>query len=130
MNMSSEHNDLYTVGSKSFTAVAINTASKAGEWIKSKLGTISRLDTKYSLHDLVTEVDKGSEQMIRNLLSTHFPTHAILGEEGVGSGPEASKKALLEVSGEEFLWIVDPIDGTTNYVHGFPFYSVSIALAY
>jgi myo-inositol-1(or 4)-monophosphatase len=128
--MASEEKQPFTVGSKSFTAVAINTAAKAGEWIKSKLGDFSSLNIKTSPHDLVTEVDKGSEMMIRNLIMTHFPTHSILGEEGVEPGPEASIRALEQVSGAEFLWIVDPVDGTTNFVHGFPFYSVSIALAY
>ncbi|TFE26909.1 inositol monophosphatase family protein [Cohnella luojiensis] len=118
------------IGGKSFTAVAVNCAAKAGEWIKSKVGSITQLDTKYSMHDLVTEVDKGAERMIRNLILTHFPTHSFLGEEGVEPGPEASAKALQEMSESEYLWIVDPIDGTTNYVHGFPFYSVSIALAH
>ncbi len=125
------HSDIpYVVGSKSFTAVAINTAAKAGEWIKSKIGNFTSLNLKQSAHDLVTEVDKGSEQMIRNLIHTHFPDHAILGEEGVEPGPEASGRALEEASGEEYLWIVDPIDGTTNFVHGFPFFTVSIALAH
>ncbi|MNI02956.1 Inositol-1-monophosphatase [compost metagenome] len=123
-------NDVFTVGSKSFTAVAINTAAKAGEWIQSKLGDINHIKLKYSSHDLVTEVDKGSEKMIRNLLLTHFPTHSFLGEEGVEPGPAASAKALQEVSDEEYVWIVDPIDGTTNFVHGFPFFTVSIALAH
>ncbi|MFB9274930.1 inositol monophosphatase family protein [Cohnella cellulosilytica] len=118
------------IGGKSFTAVAVNCAAKAGEWIKSKSGTITQLDTKYSAQDLVTEVDKGAERMIRNLIATHFPDHAFLGEEGVEPGPKASATALAKVSGAEYLWIVDPVDGTTNYVHGFPFYSVSIALAY
>jgi myo-inositol-1(or 4)-monophosphatase len=120
----------FVIGSKSFTAVAINTAAKAGQWIKSKMGEISRVDTKFSPQDLVTEVDKGSEKLIRNLIMTHFPDHSILGEEGVEPGPEASAKALQAMSEEEYLWIVDPIDGTTNFVHGFPFFSVSIALAH
>ena len=128
--MTNQEKTPYIVGSKSFTAVAINTAAIAGEWIKSKVGDFSSVTNKYSLHDLVTEVDKGAELMIRNLLQTHFPLHSFLGEEGVEPGPEASEKALQEVSDQEFLWIVDPIDGTTNFVHGFPFFSVSIALAY
>lgn len=118
------------IGGKSFTAVAVNCASKAGEWIKSKLGTVTKLDTKYSMNDLVTEVDKGAERMIRNLIATHFPQHSFLGEEGVEPGPKAAAEALANVSEAEYLWIVDPVDGTTNYVHGFPFYSVSIALAH
>ncbi|BFH60253.1 inositol monophosphatase family protein [Paenibacillus azoreducens] len=120
----------YVVTSKSYTAVAINAASKAGEWIKTRLGTVTQLTTKSAVGDLVTEVDKGAEQMIRKLIFTHFPDHAILGEEGVEPGPEASAKALEKYADEEYLWIVDPVDGTTNFVHGFPFFSVSIALAH
>lgn len=128
--MNKEDLESYTVGSKSFTAVAINTAAKAGEWIKLKLGAHTKLDVKSSAQDLVTEIDRGSEALIRNLIKTHFPTHAFLGEEGVGSGAGASIQALQEASEAEYLWIVDPIDGTTNFVHGFPFFSVSIALAH
>ncbi len=120
----------YVVSSKSYTAVAINAAAKAGEWIKSRVGSNLKMSTKYSSQDLVTEVDKGAEQMIRRLIMTHFPDHAILGEEGVEPGPEASSLAIQAVQDEEFLWIVDPVDGTTNFVHGFPFFSVSIALAH
>lgn len=130
MTMANEKKEPFTLSSKSYTAVAINTAAKAGEWIKSKLGAFNSLNIKTSPHDLVTEVDKGSEQMIRNLILTHFPTHSILGEEGVEPGPAASIKALEEASEAEYLWIVDPVDGTTNFVHGFPFFSVSIALAH
>ncbi|MCY7558131.1 inositol monophosphatase family protein [Paenibacillus macerans] len=120
----------YVVGSKSPTAVAINCASKAGEWIKSKLGGYGELGTKLSSRDLVTDVDKGAEAMIRKLILTHFPDHSILGEEGVAPGAAASAAALAAASEAEYLWIVDPIDGTTNFVHGFPFFCVSIALAY
>ncbi|WP_182538459.1 inositol monophosphatase family protein [Fontibacillus panacisegetis] len=120
----------YVVGSKSPTAVAINSASKAGEWIKSKLGMHQELNTKVSPQDLVTDVDKGAEMMIRKLILTHFPNHDILGEEGVAPGATASAAALSKASQSEYLWIVDPIDGTTNFVHGFPFFCVSIALAY
>jgi len=119
-----------TIGGKSFTAVAINCAAKAGEWIKTKLGSYASLDLKYSSHDLVTEVDKGSERLIKNLILTHFPRHSFLGEEGVEPGPEASMLAYEKAKDAEYLWIVDPIDGTTNFVHGFPFFSVSIALAH
>lgn len=120
----------YVVGSKSPTAVAINSASKAGEWIKSRLGMHQDLNTKVSPQDLVTDVDKGAEMMIRKLILTHFPDHDILGEEGVAPGAAASAAALSQASKSEYLWIVDPIDGTTNFVHGFPFFCVSIALAY
>jgi myo-inositol-1(or 4)-monophosphatase len=123
-------NDSFFVGSKNFTAVAINTASKAGTWVKSKLGDFKHIDEKISMHDLVTEVDKGAERMIRNLIHTHFPSHAFLGEEGVEPGPVASANAIKQMHHEEYLWIVDPIDGTTNYIHGFPFFCISIALVH
>jgi myo-inositol-1(or 4)-monophosphatase len=127
--MTNDH-PIYEIGRKSYTAVAINTAAKAGEWILTKLGNYTSLKTKYSASDLVTEVDKGSEKLIRKLILTHFPDHSVLGEEGVEPGPEASARALQSMKDEEYLWIVDPIDGTTNFVHGFPFFSVSIALAH
>lgn len=128
--MDSNLNEPYVVGSKSPTAVAINCASKAGEWIKSRLGTYKELNTKFSPQDLVTDVDKGAELMIRKLILTHFPEHSILGEEGVPPGAEASAEALSQMRDSEYLWIIDPIDGTTNYVHGMPFFCVSIALAH
>jgi myo-inositol-1(or 4)-monophosphatase len=68
--------------------------------------------------DLVTDVDEASESLIRERLTHHFPDHALLAEEGGTFGPE-------DASG---LWVVDPIDGTTNYAHGHPFYAVSMAL--
>jgi len=128
--MNNERDSLEVVGRKSFTPVAVNAAAKAGEWIKTKLGHYNNLNTKASSQDLVTEVDKGSETMIRNLVLTHFPDHTFLGEEGVEPGPEASKRALEAKKDADYLWIVDPIDGTTNFVHGFPYFAVSIALAH
>lgn len=120
----------FTIGRKSFTAVAINTASKAGEWIKTKIGAYSELKTKKNGRDLVTEVDKGTETLIRKLIHTHFPDHQILGEEGIEPGEDALEKALKATMEAEYVWIVDPIDGTTNFVHGFPVFAVSIALAH
>ena len=115
---------------KSPVAVAVNAAAKAGEWIKTKLGDYESLTLKTSEQDLVTEVDKGAELLIRNLLKTYFPDHAFLGEESVPPGAEASRQAIERLKDEEYLWIIDPIDGTTNFVHGFPFFCVSIGLAH
>lgn len=69
-----------------------------------------------SRNDLVTEVDKLSEQEIIKTIRKAYPNHAILAEE---SG---------EMEGNEFTWIIDPLDGTMNYVHGFPQFAISIAL--
>ncbi len=71
-------------------------------------------------NDFVTEVDKAAEQAIIEVLLTAYPSHAVLAEE---SGPSSN---LNDES--EFVWIIDPLDGTTNFIHGFPQYAVSIAL--
>lgn len=69
--------------------------------------------------DLVTEADLTSQQTIRDLLLAKFPDHGFLGEEDSGEAP---------ISSSEYTWIVDPLDGTTNYVHGLDNYCVSVAL--
>ena len=76
------------------------------------------IDTKSTHTDLVTKVDKLSEAKIRELILLDFPDHIILGEE----------EGQAEASEYSHRWIVDPLDGTLNYAHGFPFYCVSIAL--
>ncbi len=67
--------------------------------------------------DLVTEADRASESLIVERLRSHFPAHGIVAEEG--SGHESSS---------EFRWYVDPLDGTTNFAHGFPMFNVTLAL--
>lgn len=128
--MEKDQKEPYVVSSKSRVAVAINAASKTGEWIKSKVGDHRQLNTKTSSQDLVTEVDKGAEQMIRKLVQTYCPGDEFLGEESAGIGAEASANAVDAVKDAEYVWIVDPIDGTTNFVHGFPYFCVSIAVAH
>jgi len=75
---------------------------------------------KKNRNDFVTEVDRAAEQAIIEVLKTAYPDHAILAEE---SGPSSN---LHDES--ENVWIIDPLDGTTNFIHGFPQYCVSIAL--
>ena len=67
--------------------------------------------------DLVTEADRSSERLIIDRLRTAFPSHDIIAEEGGG-----------HLSGSEFRWYVDPLDGTTNFAHGFPVYNVTLGL--
>jgi myo-inositol-1(or 4)-monophosphatase len=69
--------------------------------------------------DLVTVADRKSESLIRDRLHQHWPSHDILGEEGG-----------LKDTGSDYRWYVDPLDGTTNFAHGFPVFCVSIALEY
>ena len=68
-------------------------------------------------HDLVTEADRASEQMVVERLRAHFPSHSIVAEEGGG-----------HKGSSEFCWYVDPLDGTTNFAHGFPMYNVTLGL--
>jgi myo-inositol-1(or 4)-monophosphatase len=78
--------------------------------------------TEKGHNDFVTEVDRATEEAIIEVLKTAYPSHAFLGEE---SGASANNH-----DEQEFVWIIDPIDGTTNFIHGFPQYCVSIALQY
>jgi myo-inositol-1(or 4)-monophosphatase len=71
--------------------------------------------------DLVTDADEASQDAIRRVIAARFPRHAFIGEETQAGGPPAVRA--------EFTWIVDPLDGTTNYVHHYPHYAVSVALA-
>jgi len=68
-------------------------------------------------HDLVTEADRASEQLVIERLSAHFPSHSIVAEEGGG-----------HIGSSEYCWYVDPLDGTTNFAHGFPMYNITMAL--
>lgn len=68
-------------------------------------------------HDLVTEADRASEQLVVERLRAHFPSHSIVAEEGGGHS-----------GSPEYCWYVDPLDGTTNFAHGFPMYNVTLAL--
>lgn len=78
--------------------------------------------------DLVTEADYASQKEIRGIVSESYPTHGFVGEEAeAGAGQPHS--GIPGHSGDGTRWIVDPLDGTTNYVHGFPAWCVSIALA-
>jgi myo-inositol-1(or 4)-monophosphatase len=68
--------------------------------------------------DLVTEADRASEKLVVERLRSHFPSHAIVAEEGGG-----------RESSSEYCWYVDPLDGTTNFAHGFPMFNVTLGLA-
>jgi myo-inositol-1(or 4)-monophosphatase len=80
--------------------------------------------TKKQHNDFVTEIDQAAEQAIIDVLKTAYPSHAILAEES-GASDNLHDKNKIE---NENVWIIDPLDGTTNFIHGFPQYCVSIAL--
>lgn len=95
--------------------VSIEAARAAGALLIDRIDSIREVRHKSAI-DLVTDVDVLSEQLVSSRLLAEFPTHTILGEEsGTRMGHD-----------ERYRWIVDPLDGTTNYTHGFPLYCVSI----
>ncbi|AYQ56916.1 Inositol monophosphatase [Bathymodiolus thermophilus thioautotrophic gill symbiont] len=98
--------------------IAVKAARKAGDIILRYHNQIDILTIENkAANDFVSEVDKAAEDAIIDELKYAFPTHSILGEENG------------EILGDaNFQWIIDPLDGTTNYLHGFPQYAVSIAL--
>ncbi len=99
-------------------AKVISTAKDAGNWIRAERETFSsdKVEVK-GLNDLVSYVDKGAEQRIVNELSNHFPVGFIVEEN-------------TRCEKQDYNWIVDPLDGTTNFIHGIPCYAVSIALEF
>jgi myo-inositol-1(or 4)-monophosphatase len=99
--------------------IAVRAARSAGELILRSADSVSRLSVdQKGKNDYASEVDRMAEREIISIIKAAYPEHAILAEE---SGKH---------KGNDFVWIIDPLDGTTNFLHGFPQYSVSIALKY
>lgn len=97
---------------------AIGVAKEAGALLRDRLNTNFTISHKGEIN-LVTEVDIASESLIRERIATRFPRHQVLAEE---SG--------LAETNSEYRWVIDPLDGTTNYAHGYPIFCVSIGLEY
>jgi len=107
-------------GTKEFLDIAIKAARLAGQIIFSHLGKISKRDIGLKqASDFVTSVDRESEKIIIDTIKEYFPDHHFLAEE-----------SLKEFKKGRYCWIIDPLDGTTNYIHGYPVFSVSIALEF
>ncbi len=103
---------------QNYLKTAIEAAGLAGEYILANRGLLSPDDiSRKQAFDFVTRVDRESERMIIEIIRESFPDHDILAEE--------SRK---DIETEGFRWIIDPLDGTTNFIHGFPVTAVSIAL--
>ena len=101
--------------------IALRAARKAGENIVRASDDLHRFEVKAKgVNDFVTEVDINAEQEIIYHLQKAYPDHAILGEES----------GLLGSEDAEYRWIVDPLDGTTNFIRGLPHYAISIACVY
>ncbi|MGA2420706.1 MAG: inositol monophosphatase family protein [Candidatus Acidiferrum sp.] len=100
-----------------YLAAAVEIAKEAGAILREEAKHPAQISYKREV-DLVTQADKRSEKLIVEKLTKYFPSHAIVAEEG--SGHESTS---------QFRWHVDPLDGTTNFAHGYPCFCVSIALA-
>ena len=100
----------------SYLETAADIAREAGALVASYLERRIGFELKGEF-DLVTEADRASERLIVERLKAHFPTHAIVGEEGGGQAGSSG-----------YRWYVDPLDGTTNFAHGFPAFNVTMAL--
>lgn len=101
--------------------IAVNAAREAGKIIFRNMGRIDSLSVHVKQkNDFVSEIDHQAEQEIITIIRRAYPHHGILAEE---SGQNDGNR-----EGDEYQWIIDPLDGTTNYLRGFPHYSVSIAL--
>jgi myo-inositol-1(or 4)-monophosphatase len=104
----------------SFLETAIEIGREASSLIANAVKRRGEHDRSFELkgeYDLVTETDRASEQLIVERLQSHFPTHSIVAEE---SGRHEGSS--------EYRWYVDPLDGTTNFAHGFPVFNVTLAL--
>jgi myo-inositol-1(or 4)-monophosphatase len=102
-------------------AVAESIAREAGALIRARYAEPRRIGTKSGAIDLVTDTDRGADRLITTRLAEAFPAHAVVSEEGGIALPRAPQ------AGPTATWIVDPLDGTTNFAHGFPQFAVSIA---
>lgn len=99
-------------------AVAQAAAAEAGAFLKYNIGNVKNIERKQGEEtNLVTEIDKASERLIIDIVRRTYPDHDILGEE---SGAHDARS--------EYRWIIDPLDGTTNYTHGLPFFCVTIGV--
>jgi myo-inositol-1(or 4)-monophosphatase len=106
-----------------FVEVAIAAAKDAGALLRERLSRPRDVQFKGTV-DLVTDADRASEAMIAGRIREAFPDHRILGEEGArGAGVESDDPQTAP-----YGWLIDPLDGTTNYAHGFPHFAVSIGL--
>ena len=99
-----------------FAAVAVEAALRAGAIQKARYGQQIQIHQKGEI-DLVTEVDRSCEDAILDVLRSRCPGHDIVTEE-----------TQLARTGSRYVWFTDPLDGTTNYAHGYPFFCVSVAL--
>jgi myo-inositol-1(or 4)-monophosphatase len=100
--------------------IAVEAAKEAGRYLKYSVGKVKSIEMKQGEErNLVSEIDKTSEAKIISIIKRHYPNHAILAEESGASSASA-----------DYKWVIDPLDGTTNFLHGLPIFCVTIAIEY
>ena len=104
---------------KPFEHFAIETAKSAGKVLMSYFGKLTHVDNKSTDIDLVTQADMASEELITTAIKKVFSSHNIIAEE-----------SDFETINSDYCWVIDPLDGTTNFVHTLPIFAVSIGLQY
>jgi myo-inositol-1(or 4)-monophosphatase len=110
-----------SIGTAALLDVARAAAREAAAVHRAHLGGVALEQwSEKGIHDFVTHVDREAEERIVTRIRDAFPGHGILAEEGTGARAEAGPDG-------DWLWIIDPLDGTTNFLHGYPAYAVSIA---
>ena len=103
-----------------FLGTAFRAVILSGDYIRKNIGNISKNEISVKqASDYVTRIDKESEQIIINTIKNTFPHHHFLTEE-----------SIKEYDTTNYRWIIDPLDGTTNFIHSYPVFAVSIALEY
>ncbi|HSJ07115.1 MAG TPA: inositol monophosphatase family protein [Longimicrobiales bacterium] len=116
--------------SQGVVATAVVAARMAAAVHRQHLGRV-RVDdwSEKGIADYVTHVDREAEARITDCVRTAYPDHRILAEEEESDRQRATGTATQGLEGDDWTWIIDPLDGTTNYLHGYPMYAVSIAVA-
>ena len=111
-------------------SLAVSAAQKAGRFVREARKTGLHVDAKSRI-DFVSDKDRISEDMIREAIKTAYPSHIFFGEESVYGETIAEEIAQIEsFKDEDFIWVVDPIDGTVNYIHDYPQYAISIGVVH
>ncbi len=110
--------------------LAADAARKAGVFIREARKTGLHVDAKSRI-DFVSDKDQMSENMIREMIREKYPSHLFFGEESVyGCTPEEEAAEIEAFRDEDFVWVVDPIDGTVNYIRDYPQYAISIGIVH
>ncbi len=107
------------VSNKELKKFSFNLVSEAGKYVIDRFEGKFRVSSKDKKNNLVTEVDTNSQKLIINMINSQYPEHAIIGEED----PEGA-----ESNTSEYTWVIDPVDGTTNFANGIPNFSISVAI--